>query len=554
MSHDGNATNDVPISRKAAYRAAGWWRPELLDDLVLSGHQRSAPALTEGSRSVSRGELADTATACASGLRRLGVGAGDTAIVQLPNEIGMLVLVLGLLRVGALPVLTLPALREHELDPVLAALRPTIMAVPRRQRRFDHLAMARGLRQRHACVRNLVVSGGGDLPDEVDLEALWAEPARSPATRRRSPSDVALHLLSSGTTGAPKPIPRTHEAFGHVIRHAAEVSCLDESSVYLAALPATHSFAFGHPGVLGTLASGGRVVLAGPDDPAAALRLVATEGVTHCALAPAVLLRWLQAAERDEYDTSSLRVLQVGGSRLSETTAERAHALLGGRVQQVYGMSEGLLNFTRLDDPAEMIVGTQGRPSSPADETLVVDERGESVPTGETGELLARGPGVIAGYHAGASAASFTADGFYRTGDLVKMDPAGNFIVMGRVKDVINRGGEKIPADELEALVVRHPSIRSAAAVAMPHAVLGEAVCLYAVSATDDGGVDLRALRMFLEQHGLARFKLPERLVEIDALPLTGVGKVDKVALRADIADRLAQEELSPKRQTTPSP
>jgi non-ribosomal peptide synthetase component E (peptide arylation enzyme) len=274
---------------------------------------------------------------------------------------------------------------------------------------------------------------------------------------------------------------------------------------------------------------------------------VERERVTHCALAPAVLLRWVQAAERDRYDTSSLRVLQVGGARLDETTAERARAVLGCQVQQVYGMSEGLLNFTRLDDPAEVVAGTQGRPSAPGDETVVVDPGGAPVPDGETGELWTRGPSVITHYHGGAAASSFTADGFYRTGDLVRVGPSGNFVVMGRVKDVINRGGEKIAADELEALALRHPAVRSAAAVAMPHAVLGEAVCLYVVPA-GASGPDLRSMRSFLEQSGLARFKLPERLIELDALPLVGVGKVDKVALRADIAERLAREEPVPSR------
>jgi 2,3-dihydroxybenzoate-AMP ligase len=535
----------VPAGRAAAYRDAGWWRPEFVDELVLGGHPRSAPALTEGTRTVDRGELADAVAACARGLRRVGIGAGDNVVVQLPNGIALFTLVLGLVRIGARPVLTLPALREHELDPVLSAVRPVALAVPRAQRRFDHLGMARDLKARHGSVRALLVAGGGDRDDEVDLDSLWAEGTTAGefgAAGKRSPSDVALYLLSSGTTGAPKPIPRTHEAFGHVIRCSAEVSGLDDRSVYLAVLPATHSFAFGHPGVLGTLSRGGRAVLAGPDDPAEALRLIESERVTHSALAPAVLLRWLQAAERSEYDTSSLRVLQVGGARLDETTARRVHDVLGCRVQQVYGMSEGLLNFTRLDDPLDVVVGTQGRPSSPGDETLVVDEYGIPVPAGETGELLTRGPSVIAGYHGGAAASSFTEDGYYRTGDLVQADAAGNFVVVGRVKDVINRGGEKIPADELEALVLELPGVRAAAAVAMPHPVLGEAVCLYFVP-SGVGTVDLRQVRGFLERRGLARFKLPERLVEVGALPLVGVGKVNKVALRADIAERLAREE-----------
>ncbi|MFF9203913.1 hypothetical protein ACF1AE_19185 [Streptomyces sp. NPDC014986] len=154
------------------------------------------------------------------------------------------------------------------------------------------------------------------------------------------------------------------------------------------------------------------------------------------------------------------------------------------------------------------------------------------------GELLVRGPGVITEYHGGAAAASFTPDGFYRTGDLVRRHESGNLVVAGRVKDVINCGGEKIPADELEALVLAHPGVRAAAAVAMPHRVLGEAVCLYVVGG-NEGAPSLPELRRYLEDSGLARFKLPERLVEVPALPLTAVGKTDKVRLRQDIVTRL---------------
>lgn len=543
LPHDGIMTPDATTIRAAAYRAAGWWRQEFLDEFVLRGHPSDSPALTEGRLGITRGELDDAVTACAAALRRIGIGVGDTAVVQLPNSIGLFVLVLGLIRIGARPVLTAPTLREYELDPVFAAADPALVAVPGARHGFDYLSMARSLAKRHPSVHTLVVAGDGERTDEVDLDSLWADrvDGATAGVETRSPSDAALYLLSSGTTGAPKLIPRTHEAFGHVIRQAAAVSELDDRAVYLAALHATHSFTFGCPGVLGTLATGGRVVLADPANPEAALRLVARERVTHCALSPAVLRQWLQIAEGGEYDTSSLRVLQVGGARLDETTAGRAQAVLGGRIQQVYGMSEGLLNFTRLDDPPEVIFGTQGRPSSPGDETLIVDTNGKPVPAGETGELLARGPGVISGYHARVAAESFDTAGFYHTGDLVRTDAAGNFVVMGRVKDVINRGGNKISADELEALVLRHPGIREAAAVSMPHAVFGEVVCLYIVSSRN-GDVGLHEIRRFLDGHGVARFKLPERVVEVDALPRIGVGKVNKKALRADIIARLDRE------------
>jgi 2,3-dihydroxybenzoate-AMP ligase len=239
-------------------------------------------------------------------------------------------------------------------------------------------------------------------------------------------------------------------------------------------------------------------------------------------------------------------VLQVGGARLDAETAEGIQQVLGCRVQQVYGMSEGLLHFTRLDDTEEVIRRTQGRPASPGDEVLVVDEDGKQVTPGGVGELITRGPSVIAGYYGDpeANRRAFTDAGYYRTGDLVRLHPSGNYVVAGRTKDVINRGGEKIAADELEELVLQHPQVHGAAAVAMPHRLYGEAVCLYVVPA-GAGRPLLHEIRSFLQGRGLAQFKLPSRVELLDALPMVGVGKVDKVLLRKRIADRVAAERTA---------
>ncbi|MER7056917.1 AMP-binding protein [Streptomyces sp. NPDC000351] len=527
------------------YRDRGWWRPDFLDDIVLSTrvHVGHRVAVVDAEHTFTRAELDAAVSGCAARLARTGIRPGDTVLVQLPNQARLVILTLALIRLGARPVLTLPALRAHELETVITALTPTALAVPARHQRFDHLRLAEKLRDRHPSVRTLLVSGAGDRTvGHVDIDRLIEAGDPAPAHSDRRPSDTALFLLSSGTTGAPKAIARTHEAMGHVVRCAAAVSGLTPESVYLAVLPVTHGFAFSSPGVLGTLARGGKVVLSDPNDTAAAMSLIERERVTHCALTPALARQWLLArAASSGPDLSSLQVLQVGGARLDESTAAQLSRVFDCRIQQVYGMSEGLLNFTRLDEPPAVAFATQGRPSSPGDETLVVDGEGRPVADGEMGELLVRGPGIITEYHGGAAAASFTPDGFYRTGDLVRRHESGNLVVTGRVKDVINRGGEKVPADELEALVLAHPGVRAAAAVAMPHRVLGEVVCLYVVGG-DEGAPSLPELRGYLEDGGLARFKLPERLVEVPALPLTAVGKTDKVRLRRDIATRLETE------------
>jgi 2,3-dihydroxybenzoate-AMP ligase len=318
-------------------------------------------------------------------------------------------------------------------------------------------------------------------------------------------------------------------------------SGLDEDSVFLAVLPVSHNFTFGTPGVMGALSRGAKVVLAPTPSPESAFPLVERERVTITSCTPAVAIQWLDSPLRAKHDLSSLRVMQVGGSRLPAEVAKRIKPELGATVQQVYGMAEGLNNFTRLDDPEEVRFDTQGRPLCAADEVLVIGWDGKPAAPGEAGELLTRGPYTIRGYYRAPeqNAQAFTPEGFYRTGDVVCVTPSGNFRVEGRIKDLINRGGEKISAEEVEGLMLGHPAVQNAVAVAMPCRVMGERVCAYVI-ARRGASLTLEELRAFLARAGIAAFKLPERLELVQSFPLTAVGKVSKKALRDDIAAKVS--------------
>ncbi len=402
-------------------------------------------------------------------------------------------------------------------------------------------------------VRHVLVAGETIAPGSTDLRPLLA-PAADLGTARAEldatapqPSDVAVFLLSGGTTGLPKLIARTHNDYAYNARRSAEVCGIDERTVYLGVLPLGHNFALACPGIMGTLLAGGTVVVGPSPDPAKVFPLIDREGVTATAAVPAIAQRWLEYRAADATDDlSSLRLLQVGGARLADELARRVRPTLGCALQQVFGMAEGLLNYTRLDDPADVICTTQGRPMSADDEIRVVDEFGDPVPDGEPGVLLTRGPCTPRGYYRATehNARAFTPDGWYRTGDIIRLRADGNLVVEGRDKDMINRGGEKISAEEVENFAYQVPGVSLAAAVAMPDSSLGERVCLYVVAhpGTD---VTLDDVRAVMQRAGAAHFKLPERLVLVDALATTKVGKIDKKALRADIAARLAAEQPS---------
>ncbi|MFI9757078.1 (2,3-dihydroxybenzoyl)adenylate synthase [Streptomyces sp. NPDC051963] len=523
------------------YRDEGYWagRPldRLLRDRAVSSPERVALVAGDGSNRWTYAELDLRVDRTAAGLRRLGIGDGDRVVVQLPNTDAFVVLFFGLLRAGAIPVLTLPAHRESELVHVAEVSGATALAVPDTLDGFDHRGPARAVRKAVPGVEHVLVAG--DPAEFTALADVDADPVELPAP---DPGDVAVLLLSGGTTGKPKLIPRTHDDYTYNVRASAEVCGFDGDTVYLVVLPTAHNFALACPGLLGTLMVGGTVVLSPTPSPDDAFALIEREKVTATAVVPPIALLWLDAVEWEEADLSSLRLLQVGGSKLGAEPAARVEPALGCTLQQVFGMAEGLLNYTRLDDPPELLTGTQGRPLSPADEVRVVDDEGHDVPPGGTGELLTRGPYTLRGYYRAAehNSRSFTPDGFYRTGDLVRVLPSGHLVVEGRAKDQINRGGDKISAEELENHLLAHPGVHDAAVVGMPDETMGERTCAYLVPRGQ--APTQRELAAFLTDRGVAAYKLPDRVELLDIFPRTSVGKIDKKSLGRLITARLSSE------------
>lgn len=541
-----------PDDIAARYVAKGYW-----EDRPLGAHLADAAradphavCLVDGDLRLTFGELMARADGAALRLRDLGVTADDRVVLQLPNCWEFVVMLVACLRLGAIPVLTLRVHRRAEISDVVAHAEARAIVVPDVLKGFDHRSMALEVAARAPSLEHVLVAGA-DVRGGVDVGALCA-PADDPEGAARDldaaapdARAVALFVLSGGTTGTPKFVARTHNDLAYMMKRAAQLSEVGTDAVYLAVLPLGHGFPITGPGVLGTLIAGGRVVLCASPAPERAFPLMDGEDVTITSVVPAVVQRWLEhrAVDRST-DLGSLRLLQVGGSRLPDEVAARITPALGCMLQQVFGMSEGLLCMTRLSDPIEAICRSQGRPVCPDDEIRIVDESGEPVVPGEQGVLLTRGPYTPWGYYRAEelNRSAFVPGGWYRTGDVVRRRVDGNLVVEGRDKDVINRGGEKITAEKVENFAHALAGVRLAAAVSMPDATLGERVCLYVV--VDPGvHVMLDDVRELMLAAGVARFKLPDRLVVVDALPVTAIGKVDKRRLRADIARRLEAEQ-----------
>lgn len=517
------------------YRTAGYWRGEPLDQLLRASAAAHGPrcALVCGARRWSYSELDQQVDRLVGGLVQQGIQAGDRVVVQLPNIGEFVLTIFALFRLGALPIFALPAHRQTEISYFCALAEAKALVIKDRFSGFDYRTLARNIRPTAPNLTTIVVVGEAEefLPFE---QLITAEPLSVPAPTAAA---VAFLQLSGGTTGCPKLIPRTHDDYFYSIRASADICALTPQTVYLCALPVAHNFPMSSPGILGVLYAGGQVVLAPDASPDTAFTLIAQEGVTLTALVPPLVLAWLEAAPHRPSALASLQLLQVGGARLSAETAQRIGPTLGCQLQQVFGMAEGLVNYTRLDDDLEHSIHTQGRPIAPDDEVRVVDDDDHDVPEGHAGHLLTRGPYTIRGYFRAQAhnARAFTADGFYRTGDIVRRLADGYLVVEGRAKDQINRGGDKIAAEEIEHHLLAHPSVLDAAVIAVPDPYLGERSCAFIVPrGTPPRTMDIMR---FMRERGLATYKVPDRIEWITRLPKTGVGKIDKRALRAQITE-----------------
>ncbi|MTH96591.1 (2,3-dihydroxybenzoyl)adenylate synthase [Roseibium sp. RKSG952] len=527
-----------PEELAARYRQRGYWTSEPLTTL-LEDHSKAHPerlALICGERVFSYGDLDKLSGNLAQRLANRGLGPGDTALVQLPNIAEFYITFFALLKIGVAPVNALFNHRKHEMSAYAEQIQPRVLVASRKHELFSNNDFLATLQEAGTAPLTALFIDGDDPAS--DLTA-WMSPAPDNATSCFGPTeaqDVAFFQLSGGSTGTPKLIPRTHDDYAYSVRASARICELGSETVYLCALPAAHNFPLSSPGALGVFHAGGCVVLAPNPEPMACFGLIERHRVTMAALVPSAINLWLQAAPDHHEQIESLQLVQVGGAHFAETQARKVPEVLGCKLQQVFGMAEGLVNYTRLDDREEIVFATQGRPISPDDELRIIDEDGHPVPPGKAGRLATRGPYTFRGYYNSPehNEEVFDADGFYYSGDLVRQTQDGYLCVVGRVKDQINRGGEKIAAEEIESLLMRHPDVADVAIVALQDASLGEKSCAVVVSRTPD--LKPQVLRRHLMSLGVALYKLPDRFSFTDAIPLTAFGKPDKKKIRADLA------------------
>ena len=544
----------TPWPKEAAqrYRETGYWEGLTLWDMMARTVARHPDkvALVASDQRQTYADLDRISARLGAALLQQGISPFDRVVLQLPNIPEFVHYYLALVRIGAIPVMALRSHRHTEVRHFIRASGAVAYVVPDVAHKYDYRPMAADMQKEFMALRTTIIVGapGAGQLAHADLLATAGDQASIAAHLAAvdvSAADVATMLLSGGTTSLSKLIPRTHQDYVLNARLCGEAAGFDEDTVFMAILPLGHNYNLASPGMLGTFYYGGTVVLAPSGKVEDVFPLVSRERVTVIAAVVPLISNWLAADLPDNCELSSLKVIQNGGARLAPELRQRLMSRFGCKPQEIYGTAEGLINMTRLDDPEDLLLNSSGKPVCEADEIKVVDDDGNEVPDGESGELLTRGPYTILGYYLAPekNAEAFTDDGFYRMGDIVRKQ-GRTLYTEGRRKDLINRGGEKISCEEVENFILMHPAVKSVSLVGMPDPIFGEKACAFVIL-REGQTLGFEDMNAFLKRQKIASFKLPERLEVVSEFPLSPVGKILKRKLREMIAERLEAEGTS---------
>jgi non-ribosomal peptide synthetase component E (peptide arylation enzyme) len=530
------------------WRAAGEWREETFFE-ILRARAAAHPereVFVDGQGRIAYGELRDKVERCAAFLKSIGIGRGDVVTIQLPNRIAFPIVFFSLELIGAVANKVNPDFRVRELDYILRFSNSRALICPSSFKNFDYVGMARQLRASVPNLTHLVIAGEA-VEGEWNLERGIAEtePLAAADRVRMSADEVCRMAFTSGTTGNPKCVLHSFNTTLPAVRQINRDMRVTEEDVQLIYLPVCLNW--GYLCVLQAVVSGGRAVLLERFSANAALDLIQRERVTYIGTAPASIVAMLNEPDLARYDVSSLRVVITGGASAAIETIRDYQARMPGHLLELYGMLEtGFHTYTRFSDDPTKVNGTIGRVVSSM-ELRILDETDNQVPHGDVGEIGALGPSVHLGYHANAAAnaEAFTQDGWFRTGDLGRVvDQAGNVEIVGRRKEIINRGGKKFFPREVEELLYTHPKVMHAAMIGIADKRLGERNCLCVIP---KAGQSVTLAEMVAHLRGeVADYKLPEELVIVEELPFTATGKLRRHVLAEEVAQRFAGAKTAP--------
>jgi acyl-CoA synthetase (AMP-forming)/AMP-acid ligase II len=526
----------------ARFTQSGVWANQTLRDCAEQW-ARSSPdkaVVVNGDRQLTFAQLYEQALHLASALRARGLRQGDVISFQLPNWSETLVINLAACIGGWVCNPIVPIYRDAEVRFILKDAQSKVLFIPTSYRSIDYEQMVGRLRAELPQLKEVFVvrASSTGLPRYEDLlSERAATPESFPAVDANA---VKLLMYTSGTTGEPKGVLHSHNTLRADIDANIRFRSLTPADVLLMASPVTHITGYLYALEL-PFAAGITALLMDRWNAVEGCDLIERHGVTFSSGATPFLAELVGVAEQTGRSLPSMRLYGSGGAPVPPDLVRRARkAMPNCQTYRAYGCSEAPTISLGLaqGDPVELAATTDGRVVN--HEVRIVDaETGAALDGGQEGEILTRGPEVMLGYtNPEHTKAAFDAEGFFRTGDLGRLDSRGYITISGRKKDIIIRGGENLSAKEIEDVLHQHPSVLEAAVVAMPHPRMGETPCAF-VTLRPGSSLDFDVMKAFLDQAQLARQKIPERLEILAQLPRNAAGKVLKHELKARVAEAL---------------
>jgi non-ribosomal peptide synthetase component E (peptide arylation enzyme) len=524
--------------RARAYEKLGYWPGRTLYDAFEDALARvpNKVLVVAGKVRWTYSQVAEKVNLLACNLAKMGVGRGDVISIQLPNWPEFLVIHLAATRLGAITNPLLPIYRAKELRYILSFAHTKMVFIPHRFRNFDYPVLYRELAKDLPDLQHICVVDSSAPDDMLDFSALLCSSDRALLPLERfDGNEPAVLIFTSGTESSPKGVLHSHNTlmFGNVI--APILLHLTEDEVIWAVSPISHATGL-EWGVRQAIVLSGTIVLQDMWDVEAALELIERERCTFTTAATSFAAMLLESPSINKRDLSSFRTFLCGGAAIPASLGAAMLARIGCNLIPCWGMSECFAaTMARVDDSQQRRWGADGC-TMPGTETAIFDDtRARQLPPGETGEIATRGPHVCLGYFDDPERTAETfADGWLFSNDLGVMDEDGYLRVVGRKKDIINRGGLKISAREIEELLGQHPAVRAVALVGVPDARLGERSCACVVPVAG-AMVTLAELVCSMRNAGVSDYKLPEFLALLEQLPMTPTGKIQKFKLRDDL-------------------
>jgi len=490
-------------------------------------------------------ELREKVDRLAIGLMRLGIRERDFVLLQVPNWHEFIFAFFALQKIGAIVVLLVARHSLSEVSYLSNLTNPVAWIGPDHYKKTDYLPMLQQVMGENKGLRHIISVRSPGSRDFTPLEKLIEESEltgsslEALAARRPDPMEVSIILPTGGTTGAPKAVPRTHNDYIANVEYHTRAWEVTSNDVMLTAAPVSHAQAI-HNCVGGAFFHCARYVITDSTDAADICSVIEREKVTAFPTVPALIQRIVSLENLKDYDLSSLTRLYAGGAPSTPELVRSVYEKIGCKFVNALGSSEGPAAMSRLDADIETICNTVGEKDCPYTQVRIVDQHLQDLPPNKEGELITKGPTIFSGYFRSEEENKnvFTEDGFFRTGDLAKIDEKGIMTITGRIKETILRGGETLSAIGIERLVSSHPAVAEVAVIGMPDRELGERICAY-VKLKEGARLSFEELATYLKGIGASVLQLPERMEIIDAMPLTKVGKTDKKILKEDIAKKL---------------